>query len=132
MRTIASLPTVFIIALLLFGCKKENDLQIQQGTFKGTFTVAYESGTHTGQTTVELKDGRYSCLANVNRIPAGGSGKYSFDKKSITFNDENTWTLEFDGGLILNGQYNYTFDGKSLKIDKTNEVGTYTYDLKIQ
>ena len=132
MRTITCLPTMLITALLLFGCKKENDLQIQQGTYKGTFTVTYESGTHTGQTTVELKDGRYTCLANVNRIPAGGSGKYSIDKKSITFYDENFWTAEFDGGLILNGNYDYTFDGKNLKINRMNKIVTYTYDLKIQ
>ncbi|TDQ73469.1 hypothetical protein [Sphingobacterium yanglingense] len=132
MRTITCLPTMLITALLLFGCKKENDLQIQQGTYKGTFTVTYESGTHTGQTTVELKDERYTCLANANRIPAGGSGKYFFDKKSITFNDENFWTAEFDGGLILNGNYDYTFDGRNLKINRMNEIVTYTYDLKIQ
>lgn len=132
MRTITCLPAILITAFTLFGCKKENDLLIQQGTYKGTFTVTYKSGTRKGQTTVELKDGRYSCLGNVNKIPAGGSGKYSFDKKSITFNDENAWTADFDGGLILGGRYDYTFDGKNLKINRMNEMGTYTYDLTIQ
>jgi hypothetical protein len=130
MRTIFLTLTIFSIAFLS-GCDKD-DLDVKEGTYKGTFTVTYRSGTpQTGQTTLELKDGKYSCSGNSNRIPAGGSGTYSFDNGKITFSDENFWTAEFDWNLILNGQYDYTFNGKKLKIsaDK-NSVGHYEYDLE--
>ena len=129
MRTVFLTLTIFSIAFLM-GCDKD-DINVEEGTYKGTFTVTYSSGTQTGQTTLELKNGKFSCSGNSNRIPAGGSGTYSFDNGKITFNDENLWTADFDWNLILSGQYDYTFDGKKLKIsaDK-NDVGNYEYDLE--
>ena len=108
-------------------------MKIKDGTYKGTFTVTYSSGTQNAQTTLVLKNGKFSCSGNTNRIPAGGSGTFSFDNKKITFNDENSWTAEFDWNLILRGNYDYTFDGKNLIIsaDK-NGVGNYKYDLEKQ
>lgn len=132
MKTIFLALTFFSIAILLFSCHKE-DLKIKKGTYKGTFTVTYRSETQTGKTTLELKNSKFSCSGNSNNIPAGGSGSFTFDNGKITFNDENIWTANFDWNLILNGQYNYTFDGKKLKIfaDKNN-LGHYEYNLEIQ
>ncbi len=132
MRKIYLTLTIFSVAIFLSSCDKD-DRDIKEGTYKGTFTVTYSSGTQTGQTTLELKNGKYTCSGNSNRIPAGGSGTYSFDKGKITFNDENFWTADFDWNLILSGVYHYTFDGKKLKIsaDKNN-VGNYYYDLEKQ
>jgi len=132
MRTKLLIATIFSFTILLSSCKKD-DLEIKDGTYKGTFTVTYNSGTQSGQTTLELKNGKFSCSGNTNRIPAGGSGTFSSDNKKITFNDENTWTANFDWNLILSGKYDYTFDGKNLIIsaDK-NGIGNYKYDLEKQ
>jgi hypothetical protein len=126
------IPIILSIVTLILGCKKDN-LNIKDGTYKGTFTVTYSSGTQTGQTTLELKKGKFTCSGNSNRIPAGGSGTFSSDKGKITFNDENAWTADFDWNLILSGNYDYTFDGKKLifSADKNN-VGNYNYDLEKQ
>ncbi|MBS1578047.1 MAG: hypothetical protein JST29_00230 [Bacteroidetes bacterium] len=131
MRTIFLTLTFFSI-VFLSGCDKDG-INLIEGTYEVTFTVTYNLGTQTGQTTLELKNGKFSCSGNSNRIPAGGSGIYTFDNGKITFSDENFWTADFDWNLILNGQYDYTFDGKKLKIsaDK-NGVGHYKYDLKKQ
>ncbi len=131
MRTIFLTLTFFSI-VFLSGCDKD-DINLIEGIYKGTFTVTYNSGTQTGQTTLELMNGKFSCSGNSNRIPAGGSGTYTFDNGKITFSDENFWTADFDWNLILNGQYDYTFDGKKLKIsaDKIG-VGHYKFDLKKQ
>lgn len=130
MRKIYLTFTIFFFAIFLSNCEKE-DLEIKEGTYHGTFTVTYDSGTQTGQTTLVLNNGRYTCSGNSNRIPAGGSGTYSFDKDKITFNDENFWTADFDWNLILSGEYNFSFDGKKLQIfaDK-NEVGYYDYEIE--
>ena len=132
MKKIWHLSTICIIALLLFSCKKDQ-LQIEEGSYKGTFTVTYNSGTHSGETILELKNGRFSSTGNSNKIPAAASGSYTIDKNTITFNDENPHTAEFDWGLILDGQYKYTFDGYVLKLERIAEgIGKYSYNLKVQ
>lgn len=132
MRTKFFALAIFPIAILLMGCNKGN-INIKDGTYKGTFTATYKSGTKTGQTTLEVKNGRFKCFGNPNRIPAGGSGSCYSDNNKITFNDENYWTADFDWNLILNGQYEYSFNGKILKMsaDKTGDRH-YEYDLKKQ
>jgi hypothetical protein len=132
MRTKFLIATIFSITTFLSSCNR-NDLNIKDGTYKGTFTVTYSSGIKSGQTILELKDGKFVSSGNTNRIPAGGSGTFSPENKKITFNDENPWTADFDWNLILNGKYDYAFDGKKLILsaDK-NGAGNYRYDLEKQ
>jgi major membrane immunogen (membrane-anchored lipoprotein) len=123
--------TALSLPLLFMSCSKDNsDTPISEGKYKGTFSVTYKSGKQSGRTTLVLENGRYSCTGNPDRIPAGGSGTYSFEEGKITFTDENPWTTDFDGNLILEGQYDYQYNGKNLKIsaDK-NGVGHYEYNL---
>lgn len=121
------------LATILMGCDKEEDTIIPNGVYKGIFTVTYPSESLSGQTTLELKNGKFTCSANPDRIPAGGSGTFSINEHSIIFTDENRWTTDFDGNLILDGKYDYTFDGKKLIISANkNDVGLYKYDLEKQ
>jgi len=104
---------------------------LKEGTYSGTFTVTYSSGKKTGTTTLKLENGKYICTGNPDFIPAGGSGTYSINNDKIVFVDENFWTANFDWNLILTGEYNYTFNGKKLKISAhKNDVGFYEYDLE--
>ena len=123
---------LFCLIFLVFAmsCEKENQI-LEQGKYSGTFKVVYNSDTvKTGAVTLELNAGMYTCSGNKNKIPAGGSGNYSFEKNKIKFIDVGIWTANFDWGLILNGEYNYTFDGKRLKIwSHKNDIGYYEYDL---
>lgn len=126
--------TLVVIATLsfLFGCDK-SEVNVTEGSYKGTFTVTNSTGVSTGAVTLELKNGRFSCSGNSDRIPAGGSGSYSVTNGKIVFVDENFWTADFDWNLILNGRYDYTFDGKILQISTfKNDVGFYRYDLEKQ
>lgn len=124
---------IFSIVTLLLACEEEK-LNLADGTYKGTFTVTYSSGTQTGQTTLEIKNGVFTCTGNSSRIPAGGSGAFSVNKRTIAFSDKNFWTADFDWNLILNGDYNYTFNGSKLKLTKSSNGGTgyYEYDLEKQ
>jgi len=123
------------LSLLFLSCDKKEEISkpIEEGTYSGTFTVTYSSGKKFGTTTIKLENGEYICTSNPDRIPAGGSGNYSVHKNKIIFNDVNFWTADFDWNLILSGEYDYTFDGKKLKISANkNDVGYYEYDLKKQ
>ena len=117
----------------------EGEYRNMEGIYSGTFTVRYISDVpewwywdfESGETTLELKNGKYTCEGNPDRIPVGGSGNYSINHQKIIFEDENFWTADFDWNLILNGEYEYTFDGRRLKFSAfKNDVGYYEYDLK--
>ena len=112
----------------------------EEGTYSGTITVKYLGdmppkswwGGGSGKTTLELMDGKFTCRYS-NGIPGGGSGNYSINDNKITFNDENGWLANFDGGLILNGEYNFTFGGEKIKFSKSYDgYAHYIYDLKRQ
>ena len=108
------------------------------GIFSGIFTVKYfesfywEAGS--GEVTIKLKNGRFYSTANPDgsRIPAGGSGTFSVNGDRITFNDENGWFANFDWNLILNGEYDFVFDGKRLRIWRETDFGLYEYILEKQ
>ena len=107
-----------------------DDLEIE-GIYSGTFTVTYNFAKRTGTTTLKLENGKFTCAGNLDRIPAGGSGNYSINHDKIVFSDKNFWSADFDWNLILKGEYEYTFDGKRLKISANkNNVGYYEYDLE--
>lgn len=133
MRTKFLTGVIFTLIFLLSSCQKDDLVTIMDGQYKGTFTVTYSSGTLSGPTILELKDGKFSCSGNTDRIPAGGSGTFASDNKKITFNDENFWTADFDWNLILKGEYDYTFDGNKLIISaEKSRLGNYKYDLEKQ
>jgi hypothetical protein len=109
---------------------------LEEGVYSGIFSVHYLGdmpdswGKGTGETTLGLKDGRYACTGNANKIPAGGSGTYSINGNKIIFNDENGWLADFDWNLVLHGEYYYAFDGTKLRLTAIkNNVGLYEFNL---
>ena len=116
-----------------FSCKKTS-IENFTGTFVGTFTVKYSNSTSSGSTTINFIDnGKYNCTGNSNYVPAGGSGTFTKTAGKMIFNDINFWTANFDGNLILNGEYDYSFDGKNLKLTALkNNAGLYEYNLTKQ
>ncbi len=119
----------FLLLTLVFSCSSENK-PIEDGIYSGTFKVEYSNGFQTGATVLEFNADRYLCHGNQNRIPAGGSGTFMADDDQIVFQDESFWTADFDWNLILNGTYDYEFDGSNLKIwAAKNDVGIYSFVL---
>ena len=123
------------LSLLLFSCSKNEAIEevsvpLEEGIYTGTYTVkrfAGMPGEYWGPgnwtTTLILNNGKYT-------ITTGGSGNYSINNGKIIFEDENVWTCDFDSNLILNGVYEYTFDGRKLKILQRFDFAHYVYDLK--
>jgi hypothetical protein len=130
MKTTRYIHAALTIILILVSCRRDVQMDFE-GTYSGTFKVMYNSGMHSGSVKIELVNSKYTCSANTNMIPAGVKGTYTVNNGKIIFNDENFWTADFDWNLILNGKYDYSFDGKNLKIyaDK-NSVGHYEYNLE--
>ena len=109
-----------------------------EGKYSGTFTVKYfvempaSWGRGSGNATIEFKNGKFTSTGNPNRVPAGGSGSYSINNNRITFNDELIWSSDFEPGLVLSGVYEYTLNGKKLKLIKKYDFAHYEYDLEKQ
>jgi hypothetical protein len=103
---------------------------IQPGEYKGKFKVVMHDKTERGITKVLFTPDRYSCEGNDQRLPAGGSGTYTIKGNKILFFDENMWTADFDWNLILNGEYDFDYDGKKLKLITIRNGRRYEYDLK--
>ncbi len=109
---------------IIYEYERVTSLPIEDGTYSGTFTVTRGSEKNTRNTSLKLENGTYSCTTR-------GSGNYSVSNNKIIFNDENNWTADFDWNLILNGEYDYTFDGKRLHISANKDsVAHYEYDLE--
>jgi hypothetical protein len=133
MKTLFKLTLLSLAVFGILGCQCDDDLSKNPmvGTYTGIFTANYSSGEQSGEVTLKLQEGRYTCIGNPDRIPAGGRGTYTVEEDKIIFIDENVWTADFDWNLILNGEYDYTFDGHKLIIWKdTNDQSTYRYELE--
>ena len=126
--------------VLFLSCGKSGEFfsSIEEGIYSGTLTVEYFGdmppkswwGGGSGKVTLELVDGGFTCSYSSD-IPGGGSGNYSINDNKIIFNEEHVWTAKFDGGLILNGEYNFSFDGEKLKFSKIYDgYAHYKYELK--
>lgn len=123
-----ALPLMLAV-MFLMGAAGRCDMPLPEGTYTGKFKVVYDTATFTGVTTLRLHGETYHCEGNENRIPAGGSGTFNTTGNSMIFHDENMWTADFDWNLILKGKYNYTLDGKNLKLSMRKNGTMYEYDL---
>ncbi len=123
MKKFAFLPFIFI----LIGCMTCNlfDSQkiFQPGCYKGTYSITHyyntdSSFTDSGPATFIFTDTSYSCWGENYLLPPSGGGKYSIIDDKMVLNDTAPHTAEFDWTLILNGEFDYWFDGKNLRLEQ--------------
>ncbi|MDR2145408.1 MAG: hypothetical protein LBE91_02975 [Tannerella sp.] len=143
-RYILGIGVVGLFSLFL-SCERNEEISksIEEGTFIGTFTVEYfvemrEGWSSSGTTTLELKNGKYTYTSDIP--PKLCVGNYSISDDKIVFEydrpsspDDYQVSPYFDIGLILDGVYDYAFDGKrmSFSIIKYNS-GYYAYNFEKQ
>lgn len=138
-----SLIIFFSIIALLGACSEKLNLTALDGTYKGFFYYIPPNGTQVtkseSEISVNLSGKDYTSSGHANRIPAGGTGKYSvLANNEIEFHDEKVWTADFDWGLILNGNYKYEIKKDSLILTRNFQIcpscnttnGLYQYRLK--
>ena len=137
------------MCLLLLSCASEKEEEIQkeeeskpllEGLFSGIFSVTYfvDMGSWkdgSGAAIIKFENGRFYSTGNPDgsKIPNGGSGAFSVNGDTITFNDENGWLANFDLNLVLKGEWNFEYDGKNLRIWRCiYEIAFYEYVLERQ
>ena len=107
------------LCLLLTGCDIEDEPPEIQGVYKGTYSrteyFATDSvSTREGPATFKFTGTDYSCYGEEFYLPPGGAGEYTISDSKIILIDLVGHTAEFDWSLILNGEFDYSFDGKNL------------------
>ncbi len=122
-------------------CDKDEELSFSdlKGVYNGTFTVEYSEAPIfydqmelSNEIIIEFEDGNFSCSSGENYIPAGGSGKFEIKENKITFIDENGWYADFDGNLVLDGEYDIKEENSQIIIFAQKGIGFYKYKLNKQ
>ncbi len=122
-------------------CDKDEELTFSDlnGIYIGTFTVEYSEDPIfydqmelSNEVTIEFENGIFSCSSGENHIPAGGSGKFEINGNKITFNDKNGWYADFDGNLVLDGEYDIKENNSKIIISAQKGIGFYKYQLNKQ
>ncbi len=130
---------IFVFIILSFmSCDRDEELPLSEliGVYTGTFIVEYSEDPIfydqmelSNEVTIEFENGNFTCSSGENHIPAGGSGKYEIEENKITFNDENGWYANFDGNLILDGEYDIKENKSEITISVHKGIGYYKYRL---
>lgn len=122
---------LFLCLILLTGCKKdENPVEdnnnishvFEAGTYNGKFSITSNGIEESGNVTFIFTDSTYSCVPKTPLLPPLGSGIYEKTDKTIRLRDTAVHPANFDWSLILNGFFDYTFNGTSLKMTQNDSV----------
>ena len=129
---------LFALFILSFiGCNwNEGEQPDITGIYRGTYTIIQNFGTDsslTNQDSIIFTFGQYITLSFLRNkgnkvfdnieyyyigdkpfLPPTGGGKYSNNGGKIILNDSIMHIALFDWSLILQGQFDYSFDGKNL------------------
>ena len=128
-RLVLMIVPALICGMVLTSCNTDNlqdDFGIE-GTYVGSYTTTNLNRDFSWSTvpTIELKGGKFTYQETPEGIYRNVYGDYSIDKKKIIFEVENydfPWLdiLYIEGAttLLLEGEYNYRFDGKKLIFSK--------------
>ena len=118
-----------IYGMALTSCSTENlsdDFGIE-GTYDGSYTTTNLNRDFSWSTvpTIELNGGKFTYNETPEGVYRNVYGNYSINKKKIIFEVENydfPWLdiLYIEGAttLLLEGEYNYRFNGKKLIFSK--------------
>ena len=129
-RVVLMIIPALICGMALTSCSTENlsdDFEIE-GTYVGNYTTTNLNRDFSWITapTIELKGGKFTYKETPeSAIYQNVYGDYSINKKKIVFELENydfPWLdihyIEGATTLLLEGEYNYRFDGKKLIFSK--------------
>jgi hypothetical protein len=107
---------IFLIVIIsITSCDKSHNDKIPDGVYTGTFQrqLAFGGGD-TANVTLTFSSNTWTGQSDITKYPALCHGTYSIDKQKIIFTNDCSWTDEFDGTLILGGEYTLSLNGNQL------------------
>ena len=146
MNKIIKIGIIGLFSLFL-GCDKSEEISksLEDGVLSGTYiwtrkvftdeqTMSWSWKTIESKFTLELKNDTYTCGGDSEGLPASsfGRGTFSIEKDKIMFYDDVARIALYSWDWILGGEYSFTFDGKKLKLSKSNDYSQHEYILEKQ
>ncbi|WP_241748736.1 META domain-containing protein [Aestuariibaculum suncheonense] len=104
--------------MLILSCNSDDESP--QAVINGEYIGIFERGENNSNVELIFNNGNWRGESEVVKFPALCNGTYSSSGNVITFENACPWTAEFDWSLILTGEWNYSLDGNSLILTKTN------------
>ncbi len=108
-----------LLSIMLSCNKNETEVSIPTTT-NGNYIGIFERNGITSNVQLNLINGAFDGQSTVQKFPAICSGTYIIAGNTMTFENGCAWTAEFDWTLILSGEWNYTLNGTTLILTKSN------------
>ena len=105
------------IIFIIFACN--NDDENPQTEINGEYVGIFERDGRSSNVEFTFNNGTWTGESQIVKFPALCYGTYSNSGNVITFENHCAWTTEFDGTLILVGEWNYSLNGNSLILTNT-------------
>ena len=117
--------------MLLLSCEKSaHRTKAFTGNYTGTFERRAGVAGPVSNVTITFNNGIWIGQSQTAKYPALCNGTYQVSgTDSIQFINACVWTAEFDGTLILSGNYKYEENGNTLLLTRTRNNYTDIYTL---
>jgi hypothetical protein len=105
--------------LALASCKKNHDGIDLHGTYKGTFHRVSAGAWETSEVTLNFEGNQYNGESSKAYYPALCNGTVTINNNKADFNNACAWTANFDWTFVLNGEYDISVNGDTLRIERS-------------
>ena len=114
---------IFLFVFLLVGCEvNDTNYSFEEGYYSGTFIIVESDGqTLTGNVNFSFINDQYSVIPETRYLPPVGAGMYEIYLNVINITDTVPHTAEFDWTLILNGNFEFSYNDQVLTL-KQNDI----------
>ena len=114
--------------MIFVSCKKE-PAKTWDGIYQGTFQRQIGVTGAISNVSLTISSDSYTGHSSQAKYPAICNGKQLITADKIIFYDACVWTADFDGTLILNGEYKLDVIGDSLVFHKDYTGIIFTRDI---
>ncbi|NGM74856.1 hypothetical protein [Sphingobacterium sp. SGL-16] len=145
MKIITKITTpICLLIFLITSCKKDEvSLPLTKTSFVGSFQATETNNNFISENiTLFLNHDNTYSMSNPKSLSlpiekplyniVDGSGKYTIENNTITFQDTLTRTLQAMYPYYLSGKYKYHFDGDNLHLEQENSNSGIKYKLELR
>ena len=118
---------LFSFTIILFGCQS-TDLwddprhNIEPGNYYGIFIFTENGNTSQGNVRFTFTCDSYTCVPETQYLPPTGGGSYKIINEKIILKDLVPHTAEFDPSLILNGDFLFIKNNKTIVLMQEDKI----------
>jgi hypothetical protein len=127
---------IFVTSIFLISCGSVEPDSVIDGNYVGTYSITHNYGTDSAYTikeeiTFEFYKGKYQCFSDNPIVPPKGSGIYRLARKKIVLINKLGYTADVNLDLVLNGYFDYSYNGNELILTQENTNLKYYHILKL-